>query len=103
MSASMKGMPGMAAPPALSMSRLGYGVEMIGALGDDDHFGVYRNDQQHYIGAVFTYDLSPRWSVRVEPAFGLSKVSDPFMLRTGVAYTFGTRGRMKAGKGHTPM
>ena len=92
MSGSMKGMADMAAPPALSMSRLGYGVEMIGALGDNDRFGVYGSEQQHYIGAVFTYDLSPRWSVRVEPAFGLSRVSDPFMLRTGVAFTFGGRG-----------
>jgi len=27
--------------------------------------------------------------VRLEPAFGLSDVSDPFMLRTGLAYMFG--------------
>jgi hypothetical protein len=73
----------------LSRSRLGYGLEMIGALGDNQRFGVHRNEQQHYLGPVFKYDLSPRWSLRVEPAFGLSRVSDPFMLRTGVAYTFG--------------
>ena len=91
----MAGMTGMPATPAISMSRVGYGVEMIGALGDDQQFGFHRNSQQHYIGAVFTYDLSPRWSVRVEPAFGLSKVSDPFMLRTGVAYTFGRTGAGK--------
>ena len=81
----------MAAPPALSMSRFGYGFEMIGALGDNQRLGFYWSSQQHYLGPVFTYDLSPRWSVRLEPAFGLSTVSDPFMLRMGVAYTFGTR------------
>jgi len=91
----MAGMTGMTATPAISMSRVGYGAEMIGALGDDQRFGFHRDSQQHYIGAVFTYDLSPRWSVRVEPAFGLSKVSDPFMLRTGVAYTFGRTGAGK--------
>ena len=104
MSGSTGGMTSMARVPAVSMSRLGYGVEMIGALGDGERFGVYRNEQQHYIGSVFTYDLSPRWSVRVEPAFGLSKVSDPFMLRTGVAYTFGPHGpKATAISGHAHM
>ena len=87
---SMAGMADMAAPPALSMSRLGYGLEMIGALGDNERFGFYWNSQQHYVGPVFTYDFSSRWSVRLEPAVGLSNVSDPFMLRMGVAYMFGS-------------
>ncbi|HEX7613968.1 MAG TPA: hypothetical protein VF554_01700 [Thermoanaerobaculia bacterium] len=87
---SMAGMADMAAPPALSMSRLGYGLEMIGALGDNERFGVYWSSQQHYLGPVFTYDLSSRLSVRLEPAVGLSNVSDPFMLRMGVAFMFGS-------------
>jgi hypothetical protein len=87
---SMAGMADMAVPPALSMSRLGYGLEMIGALGDNERFGFYWNSQQHYVGPVFTYDFSSRWSVRLEPAVGLSNVSDPFMLRMGVAYMFGS-------------
>jgi hypothetical protein len=106
LSGSMTGMAGMAAmpaPPVLSGSRLGYGVEMIGALGDNERFGFYRNAQQHYLGAVLTYDLSPRWSVRVEPAFGLSNVSDRFMLRTGVAYIFRPRGPKATEKDHAPM
>ena len=68
------------------MSRLGYGLEMIGALGDNQRFGLYWNAQQHYLGPVFTYTISPRYSVRVEPAVGLSNVSDPFVLRMGMAY-----------------
>ena len=99
MSGSMAGMSDKVATPLLSRSRLGYGLEMIGALGDNQRFGIYRNEQQHYLGPVFTYDLSPRWSVRVEPAFGLSRVSDPFMLRTGVAYTFGGGTSKSTGQG----
>lgn len=59
-------------------------------MGDDERFGFHWNSQQHYVGPVFTYDFSFRWSVRLEPAVGLSNVSDPFMLRMGVAYMFGT-------------
>ncbi len=90
MSGSMEGMSGITDPPALSLSRLGYGIEMIGALGDKHRFGFDWNNQQHYLGAVFQYTISSRWSVRFEPSFGLSDVSDPFMLRTGLAYMFGT-------------
>lgn len=103
MSGPMAGMADMAAPPALSMSRLGYGLEMIGALGDNQRFGFYWSAQQHYLGPVFTYDFSPRWSVRLEPAFGLSNVSDPFMLRTGVAYMFGPSGPKSTEKAHAHM
>jgi hypothetical protein len=87
---SMAGMADMAVPPALSMSRLGYGLEMIGALGDNERFGFYWSSQQHYLGPVATYDFSSRWSARLEAAVGLSNVSDPFMLRMGVAYMFGS-------------
>ena len=90
MSGSMEGMSDMTAPPALSISRLGYGLEMIGALGNNHRFGFDWNNQQHYLGIVFQYAISSHWSVRCEPSFGLSDVSDPFMLRTGLAYMFGT-------------
>ncbi len=80
------GMAAMPTPPRVSFQRLGYGVEMIGALGDTHQFGLHGADQQHYVGPLFTYAVSPRWSLTVEPAFGLSAVSDPFVLRMG----FGT-------------
>src|SRR5450756_3208715 len=86
MSGSMAEMTNMDAPPTFSMSRLGYGLEMIGALGDNERFGFYWNAQQHYLGPVLTYSISSRWSVRLEPAVGLSDVSDPFVLRMGVMY-----------------
>src|ERR1035437_741088 len=89
MSGSMEGMTDMTSPPTLSISRLGYGLEMIGALGDNHRFGFNWNSQQHYLGAVLQYTISSGWSVRVEPSFGLSDVSDPFILRTGLAFMFG--------------
>ena len=88
-----KPMPGMAhaeksaTPPLLSLQRLGVGVEMIGALGNTHKFGFDWDQQQHYAGPVFSYALSENWSVRVEAAVGLSRVSDPFVLRTGVSYS----------------
>ena len=89
MSGSIEGMTDMTAPPALSISRLGYGLEMIGALGNNHRFFSGLNDQQQYLGAVLQYTISSRWSLRIEPSIGLSGVSDPFMLRTGLAYMFG--------------
>jgi hypothetical protein len=87
-----KAMPGMAdvnrsTPPVLSFKRLGVGVEMIGALGNTHQFGIDWNRQQHYAGPVFSYALSQNWSFRVESAVGLSRVSDPFVLRMGVSYS----------------
>ncbi len=90
-----KTMPGMAhaektsTPPLLSFQRLGVGVEMIGALGNTHQFGFAWDRQQHYVGPVFSYALSRNWSLRVEAAAGLSRVSDPFVLRMGVSYSIG--------------
>ena len=85
--AGMAGMPKKKAPPALSFQRLGYGLEMIGALGNPEQFGFDWRRQQQYVGPVFSYSVSERWTVHVEPAFGLSDVSDPFVLRMGVGYS----------------
>jgi hypothetical protein len=100
MGGSMGGMASMSAPPALSTSRLGYGLEMIGALGNNQRFGLHWNAQQHYLGPVLTYTISSRYSVRVEPAVGLSNVSDPFVLRMGMAYMFRPSGSKAAPKAH---
>jgi hypothetical protein len=85
--AGMAGMPKKEAPALFSFQRLGYGIEMIGALGDTDQFGFDWQRQQHYLGPVFSYSLSRHWTVHLEPAFGLSDVSDPFMLRMGIGYS----------------
>ena len=84
---SMK-MKTMAAPSFVSGQRLGYGVEMTGALGNNTQFGFDWPRQQQYVGPVFSYALSQNWSFRVEPEVGLSNVSDPFVLRMGVTYMF---------------
>lgn len=88
MSGAMMGMSDMAKPPIFSMSRLGYGLELIGALGNDQRFGFYWDSEQSYLGPVFTYNISSACVVRLEPAFGLSNVSDPFVLRMGLSYMF---------------
>jgi hypothetical protein len=75
------------APPLFSRRRLGFGVEMMGALGNTDQFGFDWPREQQYLGPVFSYALSKRWSVHLEPTFGLSDVSDPFVLRMGVGYS----------------
>ena len=85
-------MTSAAAPPALAVRRLGLGLEMAGALGDDRRFGVYIHSQQHYAGPVFTYIISPRWALRFQASFGLTDVSDPFMLRSGVTCLLGSAG-----------
>lgn len=85
--AGMTGMEKEKVPPLFSFQRLGYGLEMIGALGNTDQFGFDWQRQQQYVGPVFNYSVSKHWTVQIEPAFGLSDVSDPFMLRMGVGYS----------------
>jgi len=92
----MAGMTGMSTPPALSLQRLGFGLEMIGALGNNHRFGFDWPNEQQYLGPVFSYALSRNWTVRVEPAFGLSGVSDPFVLRMGVMYSIDSFARRLA-------
>jgi len=84
--AGMPGMPTMKAPSVFSFQRLGYGLEMIGALGDTHHVG-FGARQQQYVGPVLSYALSRHWTIQIEPAFGLSHVSDPFVLRMGAGYS----------------
>ena len=83
----MNGMPKASPPPVLSMRRLGYGLEMMGALGNQHQFGVVWPREQQYVGPVFNYTMSTHWSIAVEPTFGLSRVSDPFVLRLGFRYS----------------
>jgi hypothetical protein len=85
--AGMADMPKEKEPSVFSLQRLGYGLEMMGALGNTDQFGFDWQRQQHYVGPVISYSVSKHWTVQVEPAFGLSDVSDPFVLRMGVGYS----------------
>ena len=85
---AMRGTARRAGPKIFSPKRVGWGVEMIGALGNAHHFGFDWRREQQYAGPVFNYQISPHWSARLEPAFGLSAVSDPVVLRVGVGYSF---------------
>jgi hypothetical protein len=75
------------APPVFSFQRLGYGIEMMGALGNTDQFGFDWQRQQQYVGPVFSYSISKNWTAHVEPASGLSEVSDPLVFRMGIGYS----------------
>lgn len=77
----------MVGPPAISIQRLGYGLEMMGGLGDTHQFGFDWHRQQQYLGPVFSYSIAPNLRFRLEPTFGLSSVSDHFVLRMGLDYT----------------
>jgi len=93
---SMSGMPGMAeevSPPALSLRRLGFGLEAMGALGNQHQFGFYWSREQHYLGPVVSYALSASWTAHAEFAIGLSNVSDPSVLRMGLGYSIDRLGR----------
>lgn len=85
--AGMAGMPQQKAPPIFSFERLGYGVEMMGALGNTHQFGFDWQRQQQYVGPVFSYTVSRHWTAHVQSTFGLSDVSDPFVLRLGIGYS----------------
>jgi hypothetical protein len=100
----MAGMTGMPTPPALSLQRLGFGLEMIGALGNNHRFGFDWPNQQEYLGSVFSYVLSRHWTVRVEPAFGLRGVSDPFVPRMGAMCLIDSFARrlVRALRGYAP-
>jgi hypothetical protein len=87
MGAPAVGMAKKKAPPVFSLQRLGYGIEMIGALGSTDQFGFDWQRQQQYVGSVFSYSISKHWTAHIEPAVGLSEVSDPLVLRMGVGYS----------------
>ena len=86
----MADMPGMAnenVPPRLSLRRLGYGIEMMGSLGNMEQFGFDWQRQQQYVGPVFSYVVAKHWTAHVESTFGLSGVSDPFVLRLAIGYS----------------
>ncbi len=85
--AGMAGMPEKKAPRMFSFQRLGYGIEMIGALGNTDQFGFRWQRQQQYVGPVFSYAVWRHWTIQVEPAMGLSSVSDPLVLRMALGYS----------------
>jgi hypothetical protein len=85
--AGKPGMTGMSAPPVLSLRRLGFGLEMIGALGNNRQFGFYWHRQQQYLGPVFSSAPLPHRTIRLEPTFGITEVIGPLVLRMGLEHS----------------
>jgi hypothetical protein len=85
---AMRGRPGAkgTATDRFSLRRLGYGVEMMGGLGNTNQFGFDWQREPQYLGPVFSYSLPRGWSLHLEPTFGLSSVSDHFVLRMALDY-----------------
>jgi len=66
------------------------GVEAYGGLGSSMERGL--DETLHFIAAVTGWRVTPRSTLKVSTAFGLTDVSDRFLLRVGYAYEFSVRG-----------
>ena len=62
------------------------GVEAYGGLGDSKNFGVA--DTRHFLAPVIAWRFSDRATVKASVGFGLTDVSDAFLVRVGWAYEF---------------
>ncbi len=68
------------------------GMEMYGGLGDRHSFGL--KDTSHYLAAVMVWNVTPNWSLRLSPGFGLNDNSHRFLLRWGVSREISGFGEM---------
>ncbi len=60
------------------------GVEMYGGLGSTNGFGLH--DTAHYLGPVLSWQISDSASLHLSPAIGLTRQSNPVLLRVGYSY-----------------
>jgi hypothetical protein len=60
------------------------GAEAYGGLGDTQALTL--RDTSHYLGPTVEWTLASGTSFKVEPSFGMSSSSIPFLLRFGVSY-----------------
>lgn len=67
------------------------GLEMYGGLGNTDAFGLH--GARHYVAPVFGWRFSDRSTVKISTGFGLTGVSDRFLVRVGWTYEMSTRRR----------
>ncbi len=76
------------------------GVELYGGLGSSHGFGFH--ETAHYLAPVIAWQLSDNSSLHFSPAIGLTKLSNPVLLRFGYSYEirgFGQKvARMFGGK-----
>lgn len=64
------------------------GLELYGGLGSTEQFGLH--DTSHYLAPVIRWHLTDDSSVSLSPAVGLTKGSNPVLLR--FAYTYEVEG-----------
>ncbi len=76
------------------------GLELYGGLGSTNGFGL--RDTAHYAGPVISWQLSDNAALHFSPAVGLTRDSNPVLLRFGYSYEirgFGNRlGRLFGAK-----
>jgi hypothetical protein len=68
------------------------GLEMYGGLGSSDRFGL--SDTSHFLAPTVAWRLNEESSLKVSPGFGLTGISERFLLRVGYSYEiegFGSR------------
>lgn len=65
------------------------GAEAYGGLGSSVESDP--GEARHYLGPVMAWRLNTRTTLKASPAFGLTKNSDRYLIRLGLAYEFSTR------------
>jgi hypothetical protein len=68
------------------------GVEVYGALGTHEHFGL-AGGTSHYVAPTLAWELASGTTLQISPGFGVTQSSLPFLLRFGVSYEISQFGR----------
>jgi len=69
-------------------ARTRLGIEVKETLGDADAFGVHRKDHKVFIIPGIYTSLTPHLRILVGPAFGLTRASDDFQVKSIVEVEF---------------
>ena len=67
--------------------KVGLGIELFGALGDTRDFDLRPSRQEHYLGPILVYHVTPNFMVHTQLAIGLSDASDD-IVRLNFGYEF---------------
>ncbi|MBI2118771.1 MAG: hypothetical protein HYT97_03985 [Elusimicrobia bacterium] len=66
---------------------VGLGFELFGGVGDSKKFDIRPSRQEHYLGPILVYHISPRVMTHLQFGIGLSRASDN-LVRLNVGYEF---------------
>src|SRR3990167_8815915 len=67
--------------------KVGLGIELFGALGDTRDFDLRPSRQEHYLGPILVYHITPNLMFHTQLAIGLSDASDD-IVRLNFGYEF---------------